>query len=170
MSPFTHPDLARLTRVIAALRQGQTIALPFVPHLRGTFSEEIRLRKYRDDSDGEEILHRTIHRTRSGREIVSRFEPVEWSIDDLLAMTADWPEETLAALPDLTSIADAPCYAVLRRLDAGETVVFSGVAFELRQEVGTETEASETRRAAIWASTPVNAAYTASELASYAPR
>lgn len=166
MDPFVHPDLARLARVICALRQGETITLPFVPHTRGEISEQIRLGAFRA-GDPDEILHRCIHRTRSGREMTSRYEPVEWSLDDLMAMSADWPAEVLDALPRLDSIVDAPCYAILRRLDAGETVVFSGTRLVVEAREPDEQNAC---RVAIASSAPINTAYNASELAAYMPQ
>lgn len=165
MRPFTHPDLARIARVIAALRQGATITLPFIPHSRGSFREEIRLGAYRPDSE-DEILHRTTHRMRSGRETTSRYEPVAWSIDDLMALTADWPAEVLDALPSLDTIADAPCYALLACLDAGEAVVFSGIHLGLAPR---ERNDEDTCRIAITFSHAISAQYTASELATYTP-
>jgi hypothetical protein len=167
MTRFTHPDLARLARVIAALRQGATITLPFIPHSRGSFCEEIRLGAYRPDSEQEEILHRATHRMRSGRETTSRYEPVTWSIDDLMALSADWPAEVIEALPSLDAIDEAPCYALLGRLDAGESVVFSGMHLGLApREPGDENAC----RIAITFSHAISAEYTASELATYKPR
>jgi hypothetical protein len=167
MAPLQHPDLARLSRVISALRQGETITLPFVPNARGTFSEEFRLGRFHASSDEDDLLHRVTHRMKSGRETTSRWEPLDWSLDDLMGITADWPAEILDRLPSFESIGNAPSYDILRRLDAGETVVFSGTTLSVAPHTPSDANACTIR---IAFPSETAAAYTAADLIRYKPR
>ena len=136
---FGHRDLHRIARVAQALASGAVIELPETEQRRGhRMTEAFRLGPDRVEGTPCLQARTTFRRERDGRTVAGLWDALDWSVSDLVAMTAWWPAETLDALPEPD--AAAPPVAALLRLDATGVATIAGRRYSVWARVATEAE------------------------------
>ncbi len=135
---FRHRDLARLARVVQALRRDDIIELSAMPIQRGVIIERFRCAPDRVDGVRSFLHNSTI--TRGRAVTTSHYEPLDWSVQALIEMTAWWPSVTLDNLePTRPGDSDA-AQVYLRGLDETGRRVLNGTMLVLETRPATADE------------------------------